>query len=93
MTTIKSVCDELLKDLVFDTKLINKLYKFQVGFTHKNKEHMEFFGGNLTGVQRVRFTNSDFSEYFDTIINHDPNELRNRLEKTIVINQNRNRFI
>lgn len=91
MTTIKSVCDELLKDLVFDTKLINKLYKFQVGFTHKNKEHMEFFGGNLTGVQRVRFTNSDFSEYFDTIINHDPNELRNRLEKTIVINQNRNR--
>ena len=91
MTTIKSVCDELLKNLVFDTKLINKLYKFQIAFTHKNKEHMEFFGGNLTGVQRVRFTESDFSEYFDTIVNYDPNELRTRLEKTVVINQNRNR--
>lgn len=56
---LKEALDELFQGLVFDEALAKKLYKFRVGYVTQNKEHMEFFGGNLLGVNIVRFKDSD----------------------------------
>lgn len=69
--TIKEVFDEHLSHLKFDQRLLNELYRFQIGFVNKNEEHMAFFGGKLLGVQVVRFTEQDNFKFFNDILNAD----------------------
>ena len=59
MNTILEIFNDECKHVVIDSHLIKKLKKYQSDFVLKNTDHQEFFGGNLTGVQVVRFTNSD----------------------------------
>lgn len=50
---------ELLTHVNFDEALVKALYLFRVRYVTQNKEHMEFFGGNLLGVNIVRFKDQD----------------------------------
>lgn len=79
MDTIKQVFDHHLAHLSFDKKLANQTYAFQTGFVNKNEDHMAFFGGHLTGVYTVRFTDKDFSRFFDTVADADVEVLRHDL--------------
>ena len=74
--TLKELFDTELSHVVFNQHLATELYKFQVGFVNKNEEHMAFFGGNLLGVQVVRFTERDFNFFFDEILDIDPIAIR-----------------
>lgn len=51
----------------------------QEGFINKKPEYVEFFGGNLTGVQVVRFTDADRDLLFDTILETDESLLERDL--------------
>lgn len=64
---IKEALDELFEKTVFDEALAKKLYKFRVGYVTQNKEHMEFFGGNLLGVNIVRFKDSDRNRFCEVL--------------------------
>lgn len=76
---IKAVFEEVCSSLVVDQSLCSKLHFYQTGFVGKNKDHSEFFGGNLLGVQVVRFTDADKNHWFDEIIEADEELLREKL--------------
>lgn len=78
--------DDIFKEVVFDKKLAAAFYQFQVGFVNKNEEHMYFFGGNLLGVQVVRFTPSDYNKFFDEVLGIDVDALIERIKNCSSIN-------
>lgn len=86
MNNVKSVFDTLCKDLVFDKKLLKRIKSFQIGFVNKNPEHIAFFGGHLTGVHSVRFTNADYYRWFDEVLEIDERDIREALHSLDSIN-------
>lgn len=83
---IKALFERNCSHLVFDIKLARKINEFQVGFVNKNEEHMAFFGGNLTGVQVVRFTSQDKDKWFSTIMEADDLQMEDELKELPCIN-------
>lgn len=77
--SIKGVFESECADLMLDAQLAKRLHLYTVGFAHKNQDHIEFFGGNLTGVQVVRFTDADRSQWFTEILQADEDALQARL--------------
>lgn len=73
--TLKEVFDEHLQHVKFDRKLFEKLRQVRIGFVSKNPDHLEFFGGKLMGVQRVRFTNQEFDAIYGQVLKVDVNDL------------------
>jgi hypothetical protein len=88
MATLKEVFDDYCSHLKFDQALANAFYKLQLKFINKNAEHMAFFGGNTTGVQVVRFTERDFSVFFDDVVEIDALSLKEKIKEVEAINQN-----
>lgn len=84
--SIKSVFQEICTRVVPDNRLATNLRKLQVGFVNKNPSHIEFFGGNLTGVQPVRFLPIDKDRWFDVILEADEEELREKLHALPSVN-------
>lgn len=83
---IKALFERHCSHLVFDIKLARKINEFQVGFVNKNEEHMAFFGGNLTGVQVVRFTSQDKDKWFSSILEADDLSMEDELMELPCIN-------
>lgn len=77
--SIKGVFESECAALSIDTQLAKRLHLYTVGFAHKNQDHIEFFGGNLTGVQVVRFTDADRDQWFSEILQADEGALEERL--------------
>lgn len=69
--SLLEIFDSEFRHVVFNQRLADKLYQFQVAFVNKNDEHMAFFGGKLLGVNTVRMTDSDLKVLFDDILNVD----------------------
>jgi hypothetical protein len=84
---IKKFFDTTFPNLVASKELADRLLEFQVKFITKNQEHMEFFGGNLTGVQVVRFTPGDMDRFFIDTLEIDEDEVREGLYELPVINR------
>lgn len=83
---IKAIFQSTCTQVVPDLKLVNNLRKLSVGFVNKNKNHIEFFGGNLTGVQPVRFLTSDKEHWFDIILEADEVELTEKIQALPIVN-------
>lgn len=62
---LKEILDELFAGVKLDDKLAKELYNFRVRYVTQNREHAEFFGGNLLGVNKVHFKDSDRDRFFD----------------------------
>ena len=77
--SIKGVFESECADLAIDAQLAKRIHLYTVGFAHKNQDHIEFFGGNLTGVQVVRFTDADRDQWFHEILRADEGALEERL--------------
>lgn len=73
---LKVVFDRHFKHVKFDQRLARGFYGAVISFMNKNQEHMEFFGGVLTGVQRVRFTSQEFNYVTDTLLKLDQQHLK-----------------
>ena len=78
---IRNVFEIECPEVTFDSLLAKKLVQYQLAFVAKNDEHVKFFGGHLTGVQVVRFTESDQAVWFDEILHVDKNVLQKALFK------------
>jgi len=63
-------------DITFDKKLYAAVCHLQEGFVSRSSDHIAFFGGNLTGVQRIRFIDSDRDKLFDLVLRADEYEIR-----------------
>jgi hypothetical protein len=51
----------------FDQKLAKAIYEYQIKWLNTNREYLEFFGGNLLGVQVIHFKTSDVVKFFDML--------------------------
>lgn len=77
---IKETFEQLMGNFPVDARLAKAVHRYQADFINKNRDHTEFFGGNLTGVHTVRFLETDKSRWFEDILDDsDPEELRERL--------------
>ena len=65
--SLKEVMDDLFDGVKWDEKLAKELYQFRVKYVTQNREHAEFFGGNLLGVNKVHFKDSDRDRFFDIL--------------------------
>lgn len=64
-----------------DISLAKRVIQYQLAFVAKNDEHVKFFGGHLTGVQIVRFSDSDRLVWFQEILRCDDHRLQEALFK------------
>lgn len=71
MTSIREIFDRELQHLKFDKDLAKKIKNYKINFIHRNRDHAAFFGGNLLGVQVVRFLDTDSERWFDEILQSD----------------------
>lgn len=76
---IKNVFEQKCSHVQFDHNRLNRMRHVQEGFVVKNPDHIEFFGGTLTGVQTVRFTDRDRDQFFDTVVEADESDLEHLL--------------
>lgn len=76
METVKEVFDTFCVDLVFDQKLLRKVQTYEQRFVNKNENHIAFFGGNLMGVNPVRFVQEDRRRWFDEVVQADEFSIR-----------------
>lgn len=66
--TIKDAFEEICPNLKIDKEWLRKLSRQRIQFTLRNEEHMAFFGGNLFGVNVVRFTVFDRAWLFEELM-------------------------
>lgn len=85
--SVKEVFDNECKHLVIDARFVKRLSAYNLAFVHKNQDHIEFFGNNLTGVQVVRFTDADRDQWFDEILEVNDSILTDQLLKLPDINE------
>lgn len=83
---IKAVFEQHCSHLKFDAALAKKINNFQVAFANKNEDHMTFFGGHLTGVQIVRFNQTDRDSWFTDVLGVDDLSLEQALHELPSIN-------
>lgn len=76
---IKGVFDVECSHVVVDMRFVKKLVDLEARFVNKKAEHIEFFGGTLTGVQVVRFTTDDRDRLFTDILEVDDRALEEKL--------------
>lgn len=86
---IKSVFDAQCSHLEFDTKLAKKIANTRLSFEMRNQDHIEFFGGNLTGVQTVKFLSEDRDLWFENILEVNEFVLGDQLEDLPTVDKTR----
>ena len=74
--SIKEIFDRHLNHLTIDDKLGKKLSAEMYAFINKNDEHIRFFGGNLTGTYRIKFTSTDKNEILIHLLDLDADAVR-----------------
>lgn len=81
MASIKTVFEDECKNLKIDKPLLKKIHLYGQNFVNKNEDHVKFFGGNLTGVNPIRFMSSDKNEWVDELLGIDEYKTRQEILK------------
>lgn len=84
--SIKAIFDEECSHLKINRDFIKKVIQLESGFVNKKHEHVQFFGGALTGVEVVRFTEDDRNKLFIDILQVNELDLQERVHKMPAIN-------
>ena len=87
MISLTDVLDELFKHIKFDRSFVDKLYKYQSWFVNKDSQHLKFFGGNLIGVESIRFRTSDAVKFFKDVCYQDASYVEKELKTVTTIVQ------
>jgi hypothetical protein len=76
---VREIYEDHGKHIRFDKAFAEKVGKYVQWFATKDQEHIRFFGGNLMGVDKIRFTQSDRNRWFDEVLYMDDTGLRQDL--------------
>ena len=94
MSQIRDVFNKGLTEFEITPSLFKEVVSIEAKFVCKNQNHIEFFGGTLTGVRVVRFTPQDRDAIFIDILEVDEKQIEEALYslkaedgKTALINQ------
>lgn len=83
---IKAVFDDLCGNLVLDINFSKRLDAYITSYLNRNPEHVAFFGGNLTGVFIIRYTDSDRRQFFEDLLGVEEETVRPRLHDLDTVN-------
>ena len=86
-STIKDTFKKELSYLEIDSKLVKRLANFKHSFINRNDDHIKFFGGNLLGVEVVRYLQADRDTWFGEVLDIDDDALTESLYSLEVINE------
>lgn len=84
--SVKGVFEDRCPGVQANRYLANTLKKLQFSFVNKNPDHIEFFGGNLTGVNIVRFVSEDSDLWFSEVLGISESAVREPLHSLQDIN-------
>lgn len=84
--TLAEIFDKHFTNVKFDNKLASGIYKYQTGYLNMNSEHMEFFGGNLLGVQVIRYRDKDVIKLYNDVLDIDYHALVTDIRTVTTIN-------
>ncbi len=76
---IRDVFEQECAHVRIDQKFLRELVAMEARFVNKKPDHIEFFGGTLTGVHVVRFTNEDRDRLFTDLLEIDDRVLQDKL--------------
>lgn len=79
--TIKSVFDDVCKDVVVDARFIKRIHDYERAFVNRNEDHINFFGGNLVGVHTMRFIPAHRDSWFHDVMEIDDLALEDGIEQ------------
>lgn len=74
------------KHLKYDVNLVNKIERYNNAFVNKDEEHVKFFGGNLTGVNVVRFTTIEKNDWVIDLLGYEEHEVRSKIIRLPTVN-------
>ena len=77
--SIQEIFESECGQIKVDRKLADAVASYVTEFTNRNEDHIAFFGGNLMGVQRLRFTTEDRNRWMDDIIGGDDMALKDMI--------------
>lgn len=88
--TLKDVFDDQFQDVKFDKALCQRIIQFSQQFMTRNQDHSEFFGGNLLGVNPIRFLNSDREAWYEDVLQIDESLLTHEFRQVKSVNHDFN---
>lgn len=86
--TIKSTFENRMR-FEIDGAFVKRLHEYRLGFANRNEDHVKFFAGNLLGTETVRFTATDYANWFTDILEMDDIALEDELLALPIINDSR----
>lgn len=89
MITLKMVLDELMEGREVDKALIDRVYRYHINYLNQSREYLEFFAGNLLGVQVVRFTLKNIRDFFGDVLGLDVLEVERAIRTVTTIDHTR----
>jgi hypothetical protein len=84
--SIKSIFEQECAGLKIDRSFYKTICELEAKFVNKKQDHIEFFGGTLTGVKPIRFTDEDRDKLFLDILEVDDKVLESKLYALPAIN-------
>jgi hypothetical protein len=84
---VRNVFEQQCHSVIIGESLAKKIVQYQLAFVAKNDEHVKFFGGHLTGVQIVRFTDADRLVWFQEILQVNEHVLQEALFELPTVNR------
>lgn len=81
MATLKEIYDRNFADVKFDTNFCKRLIRYSNMYMTKDRDHTEFFGNGLIGVNLIWFTEEDNRRLFEDVLQIDEIALRDDFKK------------
>lgn len=77
--SLKDIFEKECGHIKIDQKKAREVASYVLNFANRNEDHVAFFGGNLMGVQRVRFLQEDRNHWMDDIVEGDDHALKDMI--------------
>lgn len=84
-SSLSEVFSKYFSHIDFDQDLVKEIYKYHIHISTMTPEHIQFFGGNLLGVNTLRFLPRDVTKFFDRILDIDFGALEKDIRKVNTI--------
>lgn len=85
MITLSDVLDEAFKHAKFDKAMADAVYRFQVAYLNRDREHLAFFGSNLLGVHVIRWRVKETVQFFHDVCGVDAMHLEREIRRVTTI--------
>lgn len=85
--SLRDVLEDEFSDVKINAAFSAAVYRYQIEFVNRNREHLNFFGSNLIGVHEIRFRVADLVKFFQDVVKVDYQNLEKRLAEVTTIFQ------